>query len=182
VVVVNIRNSIALTTLLMKPLATPTDAVPDHLQARLQAAGLRRTLATRAVLGVFLARVGQGLTHAQVLQALRQRGHAPNRVTLYRLLERLAACEVLARHSDERRTWRFTLVAPEAQSRVPGPLPRFECRQCGQERVLCDASGPGQRGWRMLLRALAAQGEQVERIDIAVHGVCARCAATPGPA
>lgn len=163
----------------MKHLTTPTDAVPDHLQARLQAAGLRRTLATRAVLGVFLARVGQGLTHAQVLQALRQRGHAPNRVTLYRLLERLAACEVLARHSDERRTWRFTLVQPDARARVPGPVPRFECRRCGQERVLSDVQGAGQRGWRELLRALVARGEQVERIDIAVHGVCARCAAMP---
>lgn len=152
------------------------EAVPDHLQARLQAAGLRRTLATRAVLGVFLARAGQGLTHAQVLQALLQRGHTPDRVTLYRLLERLAVCGVLARHSDEQRNWRFTLVGAETRAHAPGPMMRFACRRCGQERVLASAQGTGQRGWRELMRALAAQGEQVERIDIAVHGVCARCA------
>jgi Fur family ferric uptake transcriptional regulator len=156
--------------------------VPDHLQARLQAAGLRRTLATRAVLGVFLARTGQGLTHAQVLQALRLRGHTPDRVTLYRLLERLAACGVLARHSDGRRTWRFTLLADGPHARVAGPSPRFECRRCGQERVLSDAPAAGQRLWRDWLRALAAQGEQVERIDLALHGVCARCVAESGAA
>lgn len=160
-----------------RPSAT-AEAVPDHLQARLQAAGLRRTLATRAVLGVFLARAGQGLTHAQVLQALLQRGHTPDRVTLYRLLERLAACGVLARHSDEHRSWRFTLVGAEARALAPGPMTRFACRRCGQERVLASAPGTGQRGWRELMRALAAQGERVERIDIAVHGVCAQCAST----
>ncbi len=166
----------------VKPALTSAEAVPDHLQARLQAAGLRRTLATRAVLGVFLARTGQGLTHAQVLQALRQRGHSPDRVTLYRLLERLAACDVLDRHSDERRTWRFTLQESGARAPVQGPVPRFECRSCGQERALSDVPLAGQRGWRDFLRALQAQGEQVERIDVAVHGVCARCAATPGGA
>lgn len=158
-----------------RPSAT-AEAVPDHLLARLQAAGLRRTLATRAVLGVFLARAGQGLTHAQVLQALLQRGHTPDRVTLYRLLERLAACGVLARHSDEHRNWRFTLVGPETRAHAPGPMVRFACRRCGQERVLAGVQGIGQRGWRELMRALAAQGEQPERIDIAVHGVCAHCA------
>lgn len=151
--------------------------MPDHLLARLQAAGLRRTLAMRAVLGVFLARPGQGLTHAQVLQALRQRGHTPDRVTLYRLLERLAACGVLARHIDEHRSWRFTMVGPQTRAQAPGPMLRFACRRCGQERVLADAQGAAQRGWRELARTLAAQGEQVERVDIAVHGVCAHCAA-----
>jgi Fur family ferric uptake transcriptional regulator len=129
---------------------------------------------------VFLARVGQGLTHAQVLQALLQRGHTPDRVTLYRLLERLAACGVLARHSDERRTWRFTLVGAEARARAQGPAPRFECRHCGQARVLTDWPPAVQRAWRELMGTLTAQGEQVERIDIAVHGVCARCAAMAG--
>ncbi len=166
----------------LKRQSTTADVVPDHLQARLQAAGLRRTLATRAALGVFLARPGQGLTHAQVLQALVQRGHTPDRVTLYRLLERLAACGVLARHSDDRRTWRFMLVGGEAQARAQGPVPRFECRQCGRERVLAEVPAAVERAWRELRGGLSAQGEQVERIDIAVHGVCARCAAMPGDA
>ena len=47
--------------------------VPPEIQARLAQAGLRRTLATRAVIGLFLARPAQGLTHAQVLAALASR-------------------------------------------------------------------------------------------------------------
>jgi Fur family ferric uptake transcriptional regulator len=161
---------------------SPTDAdtVPEHLQARLEAAGLRRTLATRAALGVFMARPGQGLTHAQVLQALRQRGHEPNRVTLYRLLDRLAACAVLARHSDDRGTWRYRLQHESEGGRargVPAVLPRFECRVCGQDRALDEAPASGQAWLRELRRALARQGEVVERVEFALHGVCAPCAA-----
>lgn len=154
------------------------DTVPDHLQARLEAAGLRRTLATRAALGVFLARPGQGLTHAQVLQALRQRGHEPNRVTLYRLLDRLAACAVLARHSDDRGTWRYTLQSPgdAARSQPTGWQPRFECRRCGQDRALDEVSTAGKAWLRELQRTLARQGEVVERVELALHGVCAPCA------
>lgn len=155
-----------------------TDAVPAALQARLDAAGLRRTLATRAALGAFLARPGQGLTHAQVLQALRQRGHEPNRVTLYRLLDRLAACAVLARHSDDRGIWRYRLqdpAAPATSRGAPALRPRFECRRCGQDRTLDDT--PAARAWlRGLQRALARQGEVVERAELALLGVCARCA------
>jgi Fur family ferric uptake transcriptional regulator len=157
---------------------TDTDTVPDHLQARLEAAGLRRTLATRAALGVFLARPGQGLTHAQVLQALRQRGHEPNRVTLYRLLDRLAACAVLARHSDDRGIWRYTLQGPgdAARSQPTGWQPRFECRRCGQDRALDEVSAAGKAWLRELQRTLARQGEVVERVELALHGVCAPCA------
>lgn len=164
---------------------TDADAVPDHLQARLDAAGLRRTLATRAVLGVFLARSGQGLTHAQVLQALRQRGHEPNRVTLYRLLDRLAACAVLARHSDDRGTWRYRLQGATEDARPRGALallPRFECRRCGQDRALGELPSAGQAWLRGLQRALARQGEAVERVELALLGVCARCAEAQGSA
>jgi len=157
---------------------TEADAVPEHVQARLDAAGLRRTLATRAVLGVFLARPGQGLTHAQVLQALRQRGHEPNRVTLYRLLDRLAASQVLARHSDDRRTWRFTLQGADSGPRAAALVPRFECRRCGQDRALPALPAAG-RGWlRELQRQLAREGDTVERLELALRGVCAPCAAT----
>lgn len=158
---------------------TDTDTVPEHVQARLNAAGLRRTLATRAAIGVFLARPAQGLTHAQVLQALRQRGLAPNRVTLYRLLDRLAACDVLARHSDERGTWRFRLQeAGEGRQAPPagGLVPRFECRRCGQDRQLGELSPAGMAWLRELRRSLARQGEAIERVALVLYGVCADCA------
>ena len=98
--------------------------VPPEIQARLAQAGLRRTLATRAVIGLFLARPAQGLTHAQVLAALAIRGAAVNRVTLYRLLDRLAAIGVLERHTDDDRTWRFN-AAGHAHD---GDHAHFQCR------------------------------------------------------
>jgi Fur family transcriptional regulator, ferric uptake regulator len=75
---------------------------------------LRRTLATRAVLGLFLANPQGTLSHAQALASLQARGLDINRVTLYRLLDRLAACGVLQRHADDgARTWRYGLADPK---------------------------------------------------------------------
>ncbi len=151
--------------------------VPPDIQARLTQAGLRRTLATRAVIGLFLARPAQGLTHAQVLQALQARGPAVNRVTLYRLLERLAAIGVLERHTDGDRTWRFTLADGPADAAVP----RFECDACHQQFRLPDAAEPTRAVVEQLQHTLARLGHQGGRIDLAVHGTCATCAGEPGP-
>ncbi|MDP2416133.1 MAG: Fur family transcriptional regulator, partial [Hydrogenophaga sp.] len=104
--------------------------VPVEMQARLEQAGLRRTLATRAVLGLFLANPQGSITHAQAQQSLTARGLDINRVTLYRLLDRLAACGVLQRHADDgARTWRFSL----ADTQQDGVLPRFECDACHRQ-------------------------------------------------
>ena len=96
--------------------------VPVELRARLERAGLRRTLATRAALGLFLNHPQGMFSHAQALSALQARGLDINRVTLYRLLDRLAACGVLQRHADDdARTWRYSLADLDQ-----GQLPRFE--------------------------------------------------------
>ena len=143
-------------------------AVPPHIQTRLEAAGLRRTLATRAVLGLFLAQPHGGLTHAQALNALTARGLDINRVTLYRLLDRLAACGVLQRQTDDQaRTWRFSL-APLDPNPEEG-TPRFECDACHRQFPMTDVSELA----RDLLRSLARQGHRGEQV--AVHGTCADC-------
>ena len=152
-------------------------AVPPEIQARLAQAGLRRTLATRAVIGLFLSRPAQGFTHAQVLAALQARGPAVNRVTLYRLLDRLAAIGVLERHTDGERTWRFTL----AHSPDDAAVPRFECDACHQQFRLPDAAEPTRAVVEQLQHTLARLGHQGGRIDLAVHGTCAACAGEPGP-
>lgn len=143
--------------------------VPAAIQTRLGAAGLRRTLATRAVLGLFLAQPLGGLTHAQALNALTARGLDINRVTLYRLLDRLAACGVLQRRTDDQaRTWRFSL-APLEQNSDEGELPRFECDTCHRQFPMAGASELA----RDLLRTFARQGHRGE--NVAVHGTCADC-------
>lgn len=153
-------------------------AMPAEWTRRLQAAGLRRTLTTRAVLGVFLARADQGLTHAQVFAALQARGHEVNRVTIYRLLDRLVSAGMLARRTDDERSWRFALVRTEPAARAgqAGAAPRFECRACHREFVIEAAAGLARTAARELARALARLGHAGERLDIAVHGLCADCA------
>lgn len=154
--------------------AKEAGAVPPEIQTRLEAAGLRRTLATRAVLGLFLAQPQGALSHAQALSALNARGLDINRVTLYRLLDRLAACGVLQRHADDARTWRFSLAggAPSAGA------PRFECDACHRQFRLTNASEPTRAVATDLFRALALMGHQGQRLDLSVHGTCAGCMPT----
>ncbi len=146
--------------------------VPPEIQTRLEAAGLRRTLATRAVLGLFLAHPQGSLSHAQALASLQARGLDINRVTLYRLLDRLAACGVLQRHADDdARTWRYGLAASGDEALAP----RFECDACHRQFRLTEASEPTQAVARDLFRTLASLGHQGQRVDLSIHGTCAGC-------
>lgn len=149
--------------------------VPPEIQARLEKAGLRRTLATRAVLGLFLSRPGGGLTHAQALACLNARGLVINRVTLYRLLDRLAGCGVLQRKADEARTWHFSLAQPMPDRAEESAQPRFECDTCHRQFRLTDASESTRAVASTLFSALARMGHRGERVDMSIHGVCSGC-------
>ena len=150
--------------------------VPPEIQSRLEKAGLRRTLATRAVLGLFLALPPGGLTHAQALASLTARGLDINRVTLYRLLDRLAACGVLQRQADDARTWHFSLALISPPGQEEGAPPRFECDACHRQFHLTDASEPTRAVTHDLFAALARLGHQGNRVDVSIHGTCAGCA------
>ncbi|MBL0917541.1 MAG: Fur family transcriptional regulator [Hydrogenophaga sp.] len=145
---------------------------------------MRRTLTTRAVVGVFLARADQGLTHAQVFAALQARGHEVNRVTIYRLLDRLVAAGVLSRRTDDARTWRFALLGggPVARGARAGTAPRFECLSCHREFVLEATGSAARAAERELLRAVARLGHAGERADLTVRGRCADCRTQHPPA
>ena len=146
--------------------------VPPDIQRRLEAAGLRRTLATRALLGLFLANPQGTLSHAQALALLQMRGLNTNRVTVYRLLDRLAACGVLQRQAaDDARTWRYRLAAAGDEALAP----RFKCEACHRQFRLTDACEPSQAVMRDLLYALARLGHHGQRVDLSVHGTCAGC-------
>ena len=146
-------------------------AVPPEIQTRLEAAGLRRTLATRAVLGLFLANPQGTLSHAQALASLNARGLDVNRVTLYRLLDRLAACGVLQRHADDgARTWRYGLVDTDE-----GLAPRFECDACHRQFRVTEASARTEAVATDVFGRLAGMGQQGLRVEVAIHGTCASC-------
>lgn len=165
------------------------------LDAWLQQAGLRRTRATLAVLHLFVSDASWSATHAEVAQSLERQGLAINRVTLYRLLDRLAASGLLARQSDDVvRTWRYRLAdaallptrshlgAPKVAGDVgAGVVPRFECDACHRQIRLTDASPPTQAVAQQLLDTLASLGHQGQRVDLSIHGTCAVCV-DPGEA
>lgn len=158
------------------------DTVPPEIQSRLEAGGLRRTLATRAVLGLFLAQPRGSVTHAQAQQSLRARGLDINRVTLYRLLDRLAACGVLQRHADDAaRTWHFRLADLAPAPHEPGDAPRFECDACHRSFALDGASEPTRAMAGELFRTLARLGHHGQRLALSIHGTCATCV-EPGAA
>lgn len=144
-------------------------AVPVAIQRKLEAAGLRRTLLTRAVLGHFLGSGGRESDHAQVMAALAARGLVADRVTVYRLLDRLAACAVLLRHADgASRTWRYRLAPSSERPTVA----QFECDRC---HVRYDIPGPHAAAplapLQQVMDGLASLGHSISSI----HGTCAQC-------
>jgi Fur family ferric uptake transcriptional regulator len=180
------------------PVFTGSHALPatgpewPALDAWLTQAGLRRTRATLAVMHLFVSDAGLTATHADVALAMTHQGEPVNRVTLYRLLDRLVTAGLLARQSDDvARTWRYRLADLALAASVdgldavdgaraepptgPGVVPRFECDACHRQVRLTDASQPTQQVAQQLLQALADLGHQGQRVDLSIHGTCAVC-------
>ena len=157
-------------------------ATEAELDRWLAQAGLRRTRATRAVLQLFLSDGSWSATHADVEAALLAQGLEVNRVTLYRLLDRLASTGLLARHADDAaRTWRYAL-APDATGADGGVVPRFECDACHRQFRLTEASPPTQVVADQLIKTLATLGHQGQRVDLSIHGTCNVCVDPPAGA
>lgn len=155
-----------------------TPELPADWLARLTQAGLRQTLATRAVLGLFHADNAWQPTHADVAQAMAARGLQVNRVTLYRLLDRLAAIGLLERQADPHsRIWRFHVADTSADANDMAP--RFECDACHRQFRVTEASPTTRAAADQLLQALARLGHQAQRVDLAIHGTCAVCVEPP---
>lgn len=155
-------------------------AVPD---AWLAQSGLRRTRATRAVLQLFVADATRSVTHAELETELVAQGMVVNRVTLYRLLDRLVATGLLSRHADDvARTWRYALasrVSAGPQARKGEVVPRFECDACHRQFHLAEASPPTQAVAEQLLQTLASLGHHGQRVDMSIHGTCNVCVDPP---
>lgn len=135
-------------------------------------AGLRRTRAATSVLDILCEDPLRSLTHTDIEQRLKQRGVAANRVTIYRLLERLVACGLLEKHTDDAdRAWRFGWHSTDAQAAQA----RFECDACHRHFQLPEASEPTQAAAHQILDALSSLGHQGQRVDLSIHGTCAGC-------
>jgi Fur family ferric uptake transcriptional regulator len=159
------------------PPAPPCAAI-DPIDALLSAHGLRRTAAARLVLGWLLAHADTSFTHAQLQAALSGEGPAAlDRVTLYRLIDRLTQVGLLLCRVDAKRVRRYQAMPASVHA-----MPHFECQSCHRDSPFAGAleasSHDLERAAQSALQALKALGYQGLSMDFSVRGVCADCAAT----
>ncbi|MDI1339268.1 Fur family transcriptional regulator [Polaromonas sp.] len=179
-------------------MSTPSDPI----DALLSAHGLRRTVAARRVLGWLLAHPDTSYTHAQLQGALTEGEEQPgwripgsspgqalpamtkkkaadtaplDRVTLYRLIDRLTQVGLLLCRVDASRVRRYQAMPAGVHA-----MPHFECQSCHRDSPLEDAlqasAGDLERAAQSAIDALKALGYQGMSLDFAVRGVCAGCA------
>ncbi len=153
---------------------------PAHpVDVLLSAHGLRRTGAARRVLGWLLAHPDTSYTHAQLQAALGGDASAAatqlDRVTLYRLIDRLTQAGLLLCRVDASRVRRYQAMPASVRA-----MPHFECQSCHRDSVLAgalQASGDEfERAAQAAIDALRALGYRGMSLDVAVRGVCADCA------
>jgi Fur family ferric uptake transcriptional regulator len=137
---------------------------------------MRATRATRAVLALWERQADALLSEADVEAALHADGVAVNRVTVYRLLDRLASAGLLRRSVDAARVARFARPV-QGVARDADAAAHFECADCHSAFRLGDASL--QAALQQLRQALAASGLQGQAIDVAVTGLCRDCGGGP---
>lgn len=147
-------------------------AVDDLLLAH----GLRRTQTARQVLAFLLARPDTSFTHAQLQSALQEDDEAAlDRVTLYRLVDRLTQVGLLLCRVDAQRVRRYQAMPSSVHA-----IPHFECQSCHQERPLAGALKASakdlEKAAQTAITALQALGYKGLSMDVAVRGVCADCA------
>jgi Fur family ferric uptake transcriptional regulator len=164
-------------------LSLPTADPTDPIDALLSAHGLRRTGAARLVLGWLLANPDTSYTHAQLLAALGGGADSPpalDRVTLYRLIDRLTQVGLLLCRVDASRVRRYQAMPASVQA-----MPHFECQSCHRdsplEGALMGNADDLERAAQSALAALKALGYQGLSMDFAVRGVCVDCATAPAP-
>ena len=146
----------------------------DPIDALLSAHGLRRTAAARRVLGWMLAYPDTSYTHAQLQEAFaRDGGESLDRVTLYRLIDRLTQVGLLLCRVDSQRVRRYQAMPASVHA-----TPHFECQSCHRDSPLGAAlrATELEKAAQTAMESLRALGYQDMHFDLAVKGVCAECA------
>lgn len=160
------------------PSAVPSPQTPvaDPIDALLSAHGLRRTSAARRVLGWLLAHPDTSYTHAQLQAALSDDvKEVLDRVTLYRLIDRLTQVGLLLCRVDSQRVRRYQAMPASVHA-----MPHFECQSCHRDSPLGAALRASatdlEKAVQTALETLRALGYRDVHMDFAVRGVCRDCA------
>lgn len=147
------------------------DKIPAHEQKwrdLLRSHGLRVTSAMLATLAC-LEQSSDALSHEALLQKLGTQ--SPDRVTLYRILERLTQIGVVQRYTDSGRTQHFSL-------KQLASMGSFECDQC--HHVIPIENDPVLSAAMQLVKArLTEQGMAEREVTLASFGICPDCNQPP---
>lgn len=151
-----------------KPSSPAAAARPFDSEALLRGAGLRATRAAQTVLAL-LAQAAQPLAHDELVAAYTAAtGERPDRVTIYRVLDRLVEAGLCDRRVGADRIGRFARHVEAAS----GPV--FECDQC--HKVLALPAVPElPRVMNRLGRQLRKHGIDARRSALTLHGTCGDC-------
>ena len=130
--------------------------------------GMRVTSAILATLAC-LEQSGEALSHEALTLKLGEQ--APDRVTLYRILERLIQAGIVQRYTDSSRIQHFSLKQDVAMG-------SFECDRC--HHVIPIENDPVLAAAMQLVKArLSEQGMAEREVTLASYGICSDCNQPP---
>lgn len=146
----------------------PIAATAPDSETLLRSSGLRVTRAAQTVLEL-LEHTSQPLTHDDVVAAYTAAaGEVPDRVTVYRVLDRLVDAGLCDRRVGADRVNRFSRHVEAASGNT------FECDQC--HKVLALPSDPElPKVMSRLGRELRKQGIDTRHTALTLHGTCGEC-------
>ena len=124
-------------------------------------ANLRRTRPRVAVLAVLL-----GARRPQTADeiAAKLAPPAPNRVTIYRILESLLHEGLVHKAFLEERTWHFELASNCTESQCH---PHFTCTNCGETNCMTEITLP--------MTKSPGKGFVIQRQRVQLEGLCPKC-------
>ena len=158
--------------------ARPESPAKAALNAQSLPPGMRATRATKALLALVEAQPGVQWSAAEMQARLQKMGVEVNRVTTYRLLDRLAAAGKLAKSVDSERLTRYALRAEAEPLHV-----RYECTDCHSAHALDEDAGDAPnaemaqvaQAMAQYLQTLQGQGLAPEQTELRLQGLCADC-------
>jgi Fur family ferric uptake transcriptional regulator len=136
--------------------------IRKKIEDLLKATGLRRTGPRMVVLAVLLE-AGKPVTQQEIARLLGW--ESPNKVTIYRALERLIDAGIVHKAFLRQRSWHFELAGNCSKNQCH---PHFTCNKCGQTHCMTELSIPLAKGLK--------KGFVLHRQQIRLEGLCPSCA------
>ncbi len=137
-----------------------------RIENLLRSVDLRKTGPRVAILSV-LMQAKKPLTQVQIAAKLADT--IPNKVTIYRTLERFCRAGLVHKAFMQKRAWHYELADKCTESQCH---PHFTCKKCGVTQCLTKLSLP-------LVKGLNS-GFIIHRQQVRLEGLCPRCVGKKG--